>query len=140
MQTASPHPRPATPTAAPVVADPRQALGLDGESAARQALLGAGYVILAERYRTPRGEIDIIARDGDTLAFVEVKTRRDHAYGGGAAAVTWRKQRTIVRVAEAFVARARLEHLPCRFDVVSVDWPPGGPPRAEIIRSAFDAR
>ena len=120
--------------------DPRQQLGRDGEAAARNALRSHGYVILAERYRVPHGEVDIVARDDQTIVFIEVKTRRADAYGGGAAAVTWRKQRTIVRVAEAFIARGRLAHLPCRFDVVSVEWPPGEGPRAEIIRGAFDAR
>jgi putative endonuclease len=137
MLPASPHPpRP------PIVqaGDPRHSLGRDGESAACAALRAGGYVILAERFRTPHGEIDIVARDADTIVFVEVKTRRDEAFGGGAAAVTWRKQRTIVRVAEAFLARGRLHHLPCRFDVVVVEWPPGEDPRAVIIRGAFDAR
>lgn len=117
----------------------RQQLGLDGEAAAREALRRQGYVILTERFRVAQGEIDIVARDRDTLVFVEVKTRRDDAYGGASAAVTWRKQRTIVRVAQAFLARTRLHHLPCRFDVVTVDWPRGEPPRASIIRAAFDA-
>jgi putative endonuclease len=124
----------------PDVPDPRQQLARDGEAAARGALCARGYVILAERYRVAHGEIDIVARDEETIVFIEVKTRRANAYAGGAAAVTWRKQRTIVRVAETFLARARLTHLPCRFDVVSVDWPPGQGPRAEIIRGAFDAR
>ena len=124
----------------PVPADPRQQLGVDGEAAARAALRSHGYVILAERYRVAHGEVDIVARDDQTIVFIEVKTRRADAYGGGAAAVTWRKQRTIVRVAEAFIARGRLAHLPCRFDVVSVEWRPGEGPRAEIIRGAFDAR
>ncbi|AMY11122.1 hypothetical protein LuPra_04369 [Luteitalea pratensis] len=124
----------------PIPVHPRQQLGLDGEAAARAALRSHGYVILAERYRVAHGEVDIVARDDQTIVFIEVKTRRADAYGGGAAAVTWRKQRTIVRVAEAFIARGRLAHLPCRFDVVSVEWPPGEGPRAEIIRGAFDAR
>jgi putative endonuclease len=124
----------------PEVPDPRQQLGREGEAAARAALCARGYVILAERFRIAQGEVDIVARDDQTIVFVEVKTRRAGAYGGGAAAVTWRKQRTIVRVAEAFIARGRLAHLPCRFDVVSVEWPPGEGPRAEIIRGAFDAR
>lgn len=120
--------------------DPRQQLGRDGEATARSALLAHGYIILAERYREARGEIDIVARDADTIVFVEVKTRRDDCYGGGSAAVTWRKQRTIVRVAEAFLARSRLHHLPCRFDVVTIAWPTGEAPRTEIIRNAFGAR
>lgn len=133
MQSAAPHAPP------PLHPDPRQQLGRDGEAAARDALRARGYVILAARYRVAHGEIDIVARDADTIVFVEVKTRRDVCYGGGAAAVTARKRRTIVRVAEAFLAHARLTHLPCRFDVVSVDWPTGEAPRAEIIRGAFDA-
>lgn len=120
--------------------DPRQQLGKEGEAAARTTLRAHGYVILAERYRVAHGEVDIVARHDETIVFIEVKTRRADDYGGGAAAVTWRKQRKIVRVAEAFLAQARLAHLPCRFDVVSVEWPPGGGPRAEIIRGAFDAR
>jgi putative endonuclease len=141
MLSGVPHPsRSPVAPAGDAAGDPRQSLGRDGESAACAALRARGYVILAERFRTPHGEIDIVARDADTIVFVEVKTRRDEAYGGGAAAVTWRKQRTIVRVAEAFLARGRLHHLPCRFDVVTVDWPPGEAPRAVIIRGAFDAR
>ncbi len=123
----------------PADPDPRQQLGRDGEAAALAALRSRGYVILAERYRVARGEIDIVARDDQTIVFVEVKTRRADAYGGAAAAVTWRKQRTIVRVAEAFLVRGRLTHLPCRFDVVSVQWRDGDAPRTEIIRGAFDA-
>lgn len=119
--------------------DVRQVFGRDGEAEARAALRARGYVILAERYRTRYGEVDVIARDGETLVFVEVKTRRDGAYGGGAAAVTWRKQRRIVRVAEAYRAAGRLHHLPCRFDVVVVEWPADGPPKTDVIRSAFDA-
>lgn len=117
--------------------DARQQMGLDGEAVARTALRRSGYEILEERYRTPFGEIDIVARDGDTLVFIEVKARRDDRYGGGAAAVTTRKQRTIARVAEAFLLRTRLHHLPCRFDVVVVEWPAETEPRARIIRSAF---
>ena len=119
--------------------DLRQGLGRDGEAAAAAALQAAGYVVLERRFRCPHGEIDLICRHHDALVFVEVKTRRAEAFGGGAAAVTWRKQRTIVRVAEAFLARGRLHHLPCRFDVVVVSWPCDAPPRADIIPAAFDA-
>lgn len=122
-----------------VTSDGRQQLGAEGEAAARSAVRQRGYVILAERYRTRLGEIDLIARDRDTIVFIEVKTRRDVAYGGGAAAVTARKQRRLVRVAEMFLAQARFTHVPCRFDVVAVDWPAGGQPRAEVYPGAFTA-
>ena len=126
-----------TPATSVTATDPRQRLGRDGEATARRALLAHGYVILAERYSDARGEIDIVARDADTIVFVEVKTRRGERYGGGSAAVTWRKQRRIIRVAEAFLARSRLHHLACRFDVVTIAWPTGEAPRTEIIRNAF---
>ncbi len=132
MQDAPPVPAPSNP-------DLRQQLGRDGEAAARAALLARGYVILAERFRVPHGEIDVVARHGETLVFVEVKTRRDARFGGGSAAITWRKQRTIVRVAQAFLARSRLHDVPCRFDVVVVDWPAGDRAHVEVIAGAFDA-
>ena len=119
--------------------DPRQLLGVDGESLASAALRARGYAILESRFRTSFGEIDIIARDEDTLVFVEVKTRRDDAFGGGAAAVGWRKQRTLTRVAEMFLSRARLGAVPCRFDVVVIHWPAEGPPTTEIFTNAFEA-
>ena len=119
--------------------DPRQQMGRDGEALARATLRRAGYEVVEERYRTPLGEIDVIARDGDTLVFIEVKARRDDRYGGGAAAVTSRKQRTITRVAQTYLSRTRLHHLACRFDVVVVEWPADAEPRAVIIRHAFDA-
>jgi len=119
--------------------DPRQQMGREGEAVARAALRRGGYAILEERYRTPFGEIDVIAREGDTLVFIEVKARRDDRFGGGAAAVTSRKQRTIIRVARDYLSRTRLHHLACRFDVVVVEWPVDAEPRAHVIRSAFDA-
>ncbi len=115
--------------------DRRQRVGLDGEEAACAELLRRGYEILARRYRTRRGEIDIVARHGRTVIFVEVKTRADDRFGGGAAAVTWRKQRTIALVATEFLARSGMGNVPCRFDVVVVC--PGVPPRLEIYTNAF---
>ena len=117
--------------------DPRQVVGLDGEDAACAELKRRGYEILARRYRTRRGEIDIVARDGRTVVFVEVKTRADDRYGGGAAAVTWRKQRTIALVATEFLARTGAGNVPCRFDVVVVA--PGPPTRIEVFTNAFGA-
>jgi putative endonuclease len=115
--------------------DPRQQLGLDGERCAAGALLARGYVILARRYRTRFGELDIVARDGDTLVFVEVKTRRGTAFGQP---VTWRKRRRLSRLAEAYVAAARLHHVAQRFDVVSVIWQDGSGPVVEVFPNAFD--
>jgi putative endonuclease len=107
-----------------------------GEDLACAELERRGYAILARRYRTRHGEIDIIARDGATIVFVEVKARVGEAFGGGAAAVTGWKQQRIVRMATDYLARQRLLEAPCRFDVVAVDLL-GAAPRIEVYCDAF---
>jgi putative endonuclease len=116
----------------------RVEMGAGGEDLACDALKARGYAILARRFRTRTGELDIVARDGNTLVFVEVKARRSVRAGLPAEAVTWRKRRTLHRVALEFLARSRLHHLPCRFDVVSVRLGPRGEAtEVEILPGAF---
>jgi putative endonuclease len=117
--------------------DSRVELGKLGEFLAGEALTRAGYAILARRYRTRIGEIDIVCRDGPSLVFVEVKARRSNRFGTPAEAVTARKQRRIITMAQVFLSRQRLEGCRCRFDVVSVLLPPGQSPSVRIIRDAF---
>jgi putative endonuclease len=119
--------------------DHRQSLGKLGENVACAALEQRGYAILARRYRTRAGEIDIVARDGGTTVFVEVKARAGGDYGGGAEAVTPWKQRRLTLMALDYIARHRLENTPCRFDVVTVDVIDGMPPSIEIYHNAFDS-
>ena len=119
--------------------DPRQRLGLAGEDLACRELERLGYVILARRHRTRDGEIDVIARDGDTTVFVEVKTREGDAFGMGAEAVSSWKQRRLARMAIDYAARHALIDTPCRLDVVQVEIGPGEP-RIEVYRNAFDVR
>jgi putative endonuclease len=114
------------------------ALGEQGESLAVRALEREGYAVLARRYRTRLGEIDIIARDGRCLVFIEVKARQHHRCGRPDEQITARKQRKIVAIARVFLARTHVRAESCRFDVVSVSLD-GGHPRVEIIRNAFDA-
>ena len=118
--------------------DPRQVLGKVGESAACNELRRLGYEILETRYRTRFGEIDIVARDGDTTVFVEVKTRSGTEFGDGPEAVTAWKRRRISMMALDYVSRQRLHDAPCRFDVVAVNVSAPGC-RVEIYRHAFDA-
>jgi putative endonuclease len=118
--------------------DPRQILGKWGEDIACDELRQRGYAILARRYRTRAGEIDIVARDGDTLVFVEVKTRADDHFGGGAAAVTRWKQRRMAHMALHFLARAGWTEKPCRFDVIVVD-PEPDKVHVELYPNAFTA-
>jgi putative endonuclease len=115
--------------------DPRQSLGPQGEDLACEALCRQGSEILARRSRTRHGEIDIVALDGQTVVFVEVKTRRGTRFGSGAEAVTAWKQRRIMRMAEDFLLRRRLCDRPCRFDVVAVDLE--ARERIALIRGAF---
>lgn len=79
-----------------------------------------------------------MARHGATTVFVEVKTRRGQEFGGGAAAVTWRKQRRIALVAKQFLAQQGTVDRPCRFDVVVVT--PGESLRIEVYTNAFCCR
>jgi len=118
--------------------DGRQSLGIWGEDVACAELARRGYAILARRYRTRHGEIDIVARDGPTLVFVEVKARRSDRFGGGAAAVTPAKQRRLAQMAVDFIVRARLTRCPCRFDVVVVRAGVDGA-QVDVIADAFSA-
>lgn len=115
------------------------ALGPAGEAVAVAALARRGYRIVERNYRCRWGEIDIIARDGETLVFVEVKAKRSGDFLPPTFAVTSRKQRTLVKVATDYLIRKKLFQTPCRFDVVSVIWPAGGEPKWEIIAGAFEA-
>ena len=115
----------------------RQALGEIGENLACEELERRGYAVLARRYRSRGGEIDIVASEGATVVFVEVKTRDGSAYGTGADAVTWTKRRRIVAAATDFLVRERLTDRPCRFDVVSIVVGAEGP-EIQVISHAFD--
>jgi putative endonuclease len=116
----------------------RVQLGVVGENLACAELERRGYAILARRYRHRGGEIDIVAREGRTTVFVEVKTRDGAAFGSGADAVTWTKRRRITACAVDYLARHGLADTPCRFDVVTIDL--AGPhPVIEVYCSAFDA-
>lgn len=112
-------------------------LGARGEAMAARHLRRAGLRVIVRGYLTRRGEIDLIAREGDVLVFVEVKTRRR---GDPTEAVTARKQRRVCRAALRFVRYHGLDRIGvrCRFDVVAVVWPDArGRPRIDHYRDAF---
>ncbi len=117
--------------------DARQQLGKSGEDLAVRELERRGYAILARRYRRRHGELDIVARDGQTVVFVEVKTREGCEYGAGAEAITWLKRQRMAAVALDYLARYRLTEQPCRFDVVAIDMT-SGRTRIELYQNAFD--
>jgi putative endonuclease len=111
-------------------------LGERGERAAARHLKRQGMRILLRGYRTERGEIDLIARDGDTLVFVEVKARRQ---GVPAEAVTPEKQRRLTNVAFQFMRKYNVLEVRSRFDVVAIVWPDDRTrPQIEHFRNAFE--
>ena len=116
----------------------RFALGKTGEDLACQELERRGYAILARRYRRRGGELDIIARDGATLVFVEVKARQDRAFGEAAEAVSLVKRRRMTHTAMDYVMRHRFTNCPCRFDVVAIHFD-ADRPVLELFQNAFDA-
>ena len=99
----------------------RQVLGKSGEQTAVEELERLGYAILDRRYRTARGEIDIVAQDGKAIVFVEVKVRETAECGTAAEAVTPQKQRRLAYMAADYLARRGRMETPCRFDVVAID-------------------
>ena len=115
----------------------RQALGILGENLAVQELRRRGYAILARRYRTRYGEIDIVADDDGTIVFVEVKARAGGAFGIAVEAVTPRKRRRVTAMAVDYLSRTGATSRACRFDVVAID-NAGTSPRVTVYRRAFD--
>ena len=114
----------------------RLALGRRGEDAAALFLRRAGYKILERNYRTPVGELDIVARSGKLIVFVEVKTRRSSAFGTPQEAVGTHKQRQIVRAAQWYLGDGGGKGLQPRFDVIAV-LERDGEPQIEHLVDAF---
>jgi putative endonuclease len=116
----------------------RVAFGEKGEDLACRELERRGYAVLARRYRRRGGEIDIVAIDGATVVFVEVKARDGLQCGRAAEAVTGWKRRRLVTTARDYLARHRLHDRPCRFDVVAIHVGRDGT-EIELFQNAFDA-
>ena len=113
-----------------------RARGKVGEDDAIRWLEGQGYQVVERNVVNHGGEIDLVARDGDTLCFVEIKARASDAYGPAIAAVDFRKQRRISRAAALYLAVKGHRDIPCRFDVIGLDRTPGGW-RYTLVRDAF---
>jgi putative endonuclease len=116
--------------------DPRHRLGLAGEAAAGRFLEERGWRLLDHRFRMGRLEIDLVARKGSLVAFVEVKTRLGSSFGSPLEAVGWGKRREIARVALAWMDRHGGAQDTYRFDVIGVTLS-GGQPKIEHVEGAF---
>jgi len=117
--------------------DPRQRRGLWGERVAMAYLVSRGWAIEAHRFRLGRRELDVVARRGELVAFVEVKTRGSSAWGAPAESVLWRKRRTITRVAQVWCERHGHVGDVFRFDVIEVLVGKGGAYRVTHLEDAW---
>lgn len=117
----------------------RVELGQKGEKLAVNFLLKKGYRIVATNFRSPLGEVDLVAQDGDTTVFVEVKTRRSLEYGMPQESITSRKKAQILKTALIYLKKNNLGGGNYRFDVVSVVMDPDGKIKSlELIENAFE--
>jgi len=112
--------------------------GEAGETLACEHLAKLGYKIVARNFRCRSGEVDVVARLGETTVFVEVKDRASASHGEGYEAVTFGKRRRIIRAAQLFAASRGLFDAPLRFDVISIDRNPNGAPQLRHDCGAFD--
>ncbi len=113
--------------------------GNRGERVAARFLKKLGYKILVRQARSKVGEIDLIARDGETIVFVEVKTRSSHATGHPSEAVGYQKQKQLTRAALFWLKERNLLDHRCRFDVIAITWQDGQHPVVEHFIHAFEA-
>jgi putative endonuclease len=117
--------------------DPRRARGRRGETLAAAYLERAGYRIVGRNVRLRGGELDLVALDGTTLCFVEVRLRSGSGYGTAEESIDARKRRRLVGAARELLATRRLpSHGALRFDVVAID-ASREPPRIRLLRDAF---
>ena len=114
-----------------------KALGIEGEDLAVKFLRKIGYKIISKNYKTQIGEIDIIAKDGETTVFIEVKTRTDDSFGYPFEAVHSGKRRKLRNLALMYLKRQGRE-LPVRFDVLSILCAENGKKKIEHIKDAFE--
>jgi len=116
----------------------KRTLGERGEAIAAAYLRGQKFTIVERNFRCKGGEIDIIARDGKTYVFVEVKTRRTLSFGPPQLALTPFKQRQISKAALTWLAKKKLFGACARFDVIAILAPDHQVPQIDHIRNAFD--
>jgi putative endonuclease len=115
----------------------RAVLGGRGEQRAAEHLVSLGYEIIERNYRCRYGEIDLIAKEGGDLVFVEVKSRRSNSFGFPSEAVDRRKQEKLIKTAQRYVVERSLGEVDSRFDVVEVNFTNGCPVQVHVIKAAF---
>ena len=118
---------------------PPLVFGKKSEEIAAQFLLSRGHRILERNYRTPRGELDLIALDGDVLVFVEVKARRGVSFGEPQWAVNQRKRQHLIKASLFYLTRKRIQNRCCRFDLVVIQEGRDGQRQIDLIPNILEA-
>ncbi len=109
-------------------------LGKEGEDKAVNFLTSKGYNILERNYKSIFGEIDIIAKEGKTIVFIEVKSRKNYSFGTPIEQISWNKQQHIIKIALTYLKKNQLQNQPVRFDVIGIF-----PNKIELIKNAFES-
>ena len=112
--------------------------GKAAEKAAEEHLRRKGYRILDRNVRYPNGELDIVARDHETVVFVEVKARRSDEFGGASYAVTHQKEQKLIQLAAQYVGKHHLQDYPCRFDIILLQGESPSSCALDHIENAFE--
>ncbi len=115
----------------------KKSFGEKGEELAAEYLKSLGYEIIQRNYRFGHGEIDIIAKDKETLVFVEVKTRENLKFGPPELAITKKKQRQIKKIGEAYLYENNISDTQCRIDVIAILMERNKQPKLNHIINAF---
>lgn len=115
----------------------RLELGQFGEDLAYKKIKRLGYKKIIRNYKCPLGEVDLIAKDGDTLVFIETKTRKGRSIGYAKEAVNAKKRRQLSKIALFYMKSNNCYDTKARFDVIAVSLK-GGKPLIEVIKNAFD--
>jgi len=113
-------------------------LGNYGEQLALKKIKRLGYKKIIRNYRCPLGEVDLIARDGDTLVFIEIKTRKEKSIGYAKEAVDARKQQQLSKAALAYMKSNDCSDARARFDVVAINLRRNSAPQIEVVKNAFE--
>ncbi len=114
-------------------------LGKKGEEEAERYLCSIGFEVLERNFHSQQGEIDIIAKDKETLVFVEVKSFSFRSFGSPVGAVRKNKKQSMIHAARTYLYKKNIKDVYCRFDVVTIYRLPNGSKKIEHFRSAFCA-
>jgi len=114
-------------------------IGKKGEEIAEKYLIQCGYEILEKNFHSQQGEIDIVAREGDFLVFIEIKNYSFRSFGSPLGAIRKSKRENLIHAARTYIHKKNIKGINCRFDVVTIYRRPDGSRAIELFKNAFQA-